>query len=170
MSRPSSVAEAVDGTALRLAAAVAVLVLVLDQLTKWLILEVVMQPPRVIEVTGFLNLVLVKNPGISFGLLGGEAAWKAWLLSALATGIVVALAMWLRRRGGRMPALMVGLIGGGALGNVIDRLRFGAVMDFIDVYAGSWHWPAFNVADSAITVGVAVLIVHGLFFDEQESK
>jgi hypothetical protein len=95
------VAEAVDGTALRLAAAVAVLVLVLDQLTKWLILEVVMQPPRVIEVTGFLNLVLVKNPGISFGLLGGEAAWKAWLLSALATGIVVVLAMWLRRRAGQ---------------------------------------------------------------------
>ncbi len=170
MSRPSSVAEAVNRTALGLAAAVGVLVLILDQLTKWLILEVVMQPPRVIEVAGFLNLVLVKNPGISFGLLGGESAWKAWLLSVLAIGIVVGLVLWLRRSGGRMPALAVGLIGGGALGNVIDRLRFGTVMDFMDVYAGSWHWPAFNVADSAITVGVAVLIVHGLFFDEQKSK
>lgn len=156
--------------ALRLAVAIAAAVVLLDQLSKWLILEVVMQPPRVIEVTGFLNLVLVHNPGLSFGLLGEDAPWKPWVLSGVALAVVVGLMIWLHRRADLWPAVAAGIISGGALGNVVDRLRFGSVVDFIDVYAGSWHWPAFNLADSAITLGVAVLIAHGLFFDKQESK
>ena len=155
---------------LRLALAIAAAVLASDQLTKWLLVELVMQPPRIVELTSFLNLVLVRNSGVSFGIFGGAGSWTAWVLSALALAIVTGLVVWLRRHDGRMPAVGVGLICGGALGNVVDRLRHGAVVDFTDVHAGAWHWPAFNLADSAISVGVAVLIVHGLFFDARESR
>jgi signal peptidase II len=81
----------------------------------------------------------------------------------LALGIVVALLVWLRRQPEPFLALAVGLIAGGALGNVIDRIRFRAVVDFLDFHFGAWHWPAFNLADSAITVGVALLVFDGLF-------
>jgi signal peptidase II len=170
VSPPNSAGGTRPWSGLRPALALAAAVLALDLLTKWLILEVVMQPPRVIEVTGFLNLVLVENRGVSFGLFGGQGSWTIWAFSALALAIVVGLLVWLHRRGGVWHTLAVGLICGGALGNVADRLRFGAVVDFVDVHAGSWHWPAFNLADSAITVGVAVLLVHGLFFDAHEGK
>ena len=169
-SPPNSTARPGRWRGLWPALALAAGVLVLDQVTKWLILAVVMQPPRVVEVTGFLNLVLVYNKGVSFGLFGGRGAWTIWVFSALAVAIVAGLMTWLFRRGGLWHTIAVGLICGGALGNVVDRLRFGSVVDFVDFYAGSWHWPAFNVADSAITIGVAVLLVHGLFFDGHESK
>lgn len=151
---------------MRLAVAVAAAVLVLDQASKWLILAEVMRPPRVLEVTGFFNIVLVWNRGISFGLLGGAGPWQAWLLAAFATVVAGGLLVWLHRAApGRLAGAGVGLIVGGALGNVVDRLRFGAVVDFLDVHAGGWHWPAFNVADSAITVGVAVLVVDAVLRD-----
>jgi signal peptidase II len=149
---------------------IAVAILAADQLSKWLLLAQVMQPPRVIELTGFLNLVLVYNSGVSFGLFGGGGAWTVWFFSGLAAVIVVGLFIWMRRQQGRLPGIAVGLICGGAVGNVIDRLLHGAVVDFIDLHAGGWHWPAFNVADSAISVGVALLILHSLFFDRGESK
>ena len=167
--RPNSVGGAHARPSARLALAIAAAIILSDQATKWVIIELVMQPPRIIHVTGFLNLVLVHNTGVSFGLLGGAGAWKVWVLSAVALAIVAGLVVWLRRRAGRLPAMAVGLICGGAIGNVIDRFRYGAVVDFVDVHAGAWHWPAFNVADSAITLGVAALVVHGLFFDKQES-
>ncbi len=167
VSRPNSVGGARPGRWLALAIAAAVILC--DQATKWLIIELVMQPPRIIPMTGFLNLVLVHNSGVSFGLLGGAGTWKVWVLSTVALAIVAGLFVWLRRHGGRLPTVAVGLICGGAIGNVVDRLRYGAVVDFVDVHAGAWHWPAFNVADSAITLGVAALVVHGLFFDKQES-
>ena len=169
VSRPNSTGGAGAQPGLWLALAIAAAIILSDQATKWLIIELVMQPPRIIPLTGFLNLVLIHNSGVSFGLLGGAGAWMVWVLSAVALAIVAGLFVWLRRRGGRLPAVAVGLICGGAIGNVVDRLRYGAVVDFVDVHAGSWHWPAFNVADSAITLGVAALVVHGLFFDKQES-
>lgn len=141
----------------------ALLVVALDQASKWLVLEVVMQPPRVVPITGFFNLVLTYNTGVSFGLLGGEREWQPWLLSGLALVIVVALLLWLRRQERALPAIAIGLIAGGAVGNVIDRLRFRAVVDFLDLHAAGWHWPAFNVADSAITIGVILLLLDGLF-------
>lgn len=150
-------------TRMRRALLLALLVIVLDQASKWLILEVVMQPPRVVPLTGFFNLVLTYNTGVSFGLLGGQRDWQPWLLSGLALIIVAALLLWLRRQERPLPALAVGLIAGGAIGNVIDRLLHRAVVDFLDLHVAGWHWPAFNIADSAITIGVALLLLDGLF-------
>ncbi len=146
-----------------LALAAAPAVALLDQLSKWWIVERVMDPPRVLEVTGFFNLMLVYNRGISFGILDSEAALVPWVLSGLAVAIVIGLVVWLRHIEGRWPGLAVGLIVGGAVGNVIDRLRLGAVIDFLDLHWAGFHWPAFNLADSAITVGVALLLLDGLF-------
>ncbi len=156
--------------ALRLAFAVAAAALVLDQASKWAIVEFVMDPPRAIEVTGFFNLVLVHNTGVSFGLFGEQTAWKPWALGALAFAISGALLYWLRREPERFLALAVGLIVGGAMGNVVDRARLGAVMDFLDFHLGTWHWPAFNLADSAIIMGVAILVFDGLFRERRRSK
>lgn len=101
------------------------------------------------------NLVFLRNDGVAFGLLDG-APW--WALSGLALGTVVWLAVLLVRTGSGLDAAAYGLIIGGALVNVADRLRFGAVTDFLDVYVAEWHWPAFNLADVAVVCGVALLL------------
>lgn len=138
------------------------LAVVLDQLTKWVILAQVMDPPRVIPVLPFFNLVLVHNRGASFGILNINAAWVPWLLTSIAVIVAGVLLVWLRRAETRLLAASLGLIVGGAAGNVIDRIAYGAVVDFLDIYAGRYHWPAFNVADSAIAVGVAILLIDAL--------
>jgi signal peptidase II len=134
-------------------------VIVLDQLSKWAILALLDQA---IVVTPFLNLVVVWNRGVSFGMFDSASAHAPWLLSALAVAVVVALVLWLRRIDHPLPGIALGLIIGGALGNVLDRVRYGAVVDFLDVHALGYHWPAFNVADSAICIGAALLLVDGL--------
>ncbi len=148
--------------------AIGLVVVALDQLSKWQVVRSL--SAEVVEVTGFFNLVLVCNTGISFGLLPGDSAVKAWLLSAFAVAVVVGLLIWVRSKDSRLLMAGCGLVVGGALGNVVDRVRIGCVIDFIDVHAAGWHWPAFNLADSAITMGVALLLVHGLFFDAPEGK
>ena len=145
------------------ALALSAVIIVLDQASKWLILQVVMQPPRVIEITGFFNLVLTFNTGVSFGLFGNDSPWGPWLLSGLAVAIVIGLLIWLRQQTHLLPALAIGLIVGGALGNVIDRMHQPGVVDFLDFHVAGWHWPAFNIADSAITIGVALLLYDGFF-------
>lgn len=141
----------------------ALLVIALDQATKWWMLEVVMQPPRVIEITPFFNLVLAWNRGISFGMFNNDSPHNAWILPMIALVIIGALAIWLVRAERAIVAIAIGMIIGGAIGNLIDRLRFGAVADFLDVHAFGFHWPAFNVADSAITLGVITLLADSLF-------
>lgn len=136
------------------------LVIVLDQLSKWMVLDLVMDPPRIIPVTPFFNIVYVWNRGASFGLLNVDSPWMPWLLSGFALVVAAGLVVWLRRVEGRFMAAGLGLVIGGALGNVIDRARFGAVFDFLDFFGE--YWPAFNLADSGITVGVAMLLFDSL--------
>jgi signal peptidase II len=147
--------------------AVTAMVLAVDQLTKWWIVFTVMQPPRVIEVTPFFNLVMGWNYGISFGMLDSVPELGAWLLPGAVVAITAVLVVWLYRVDRLRPAIGLGLIIGGAIGNLIDRLRFGAVADFLDFYAWGHHWPAFNAADSAITVGAVVLILDSLFVKDE---
>lgn len=148
----------------RLGLILAAAVLLLDQATKAWWLDVAARYPAGIEITPFFNLVMVWNRGVSFGLFNsGEAATQAWLLSAFAAALCVVLFLWLRRTHKLIVGLGLGLVLGGAVGNIIDRVRFGAVADFLDFHAFGWHWPAFNVADSAIVVGVGCLLADSLF-------
>lgn len=148
----------------------ALLVLLLDQASKWIILQWVMQPPRVIEVTSFFNLVLVYNRGVSFGLLASDLWWKPFALAALALLIVGCVLWWVRRQTAALPLYGSGLIVGGAVGNMIDRFLHPGVVDFLDFHLAGWHWPAFNVADAAIVCGVGLLLLDGLFGVEPEGK
>ena len=148
---------------LRLGVGMAVAVAALDQISKWWILDHVMQPPRVIPVTPFFNLVLGWNRGVSFGIFDGNSPYNAWILTLVALIIVAALAVWLVRSEGRWVPIALGMVIGGALGNVIDRLRFGAVADFLDVHVMGYHWPAFNAADTGITIGAIMLVIDTLF-------
>ena len=154
----------------RAALVLAVLVLVVDQATKALIVNVVMDPPRIIEVTSFFNLVLTYNRGVTFGLLDTGSPWQPWVFSLLALAVVVGLLVWLPRVASRVHAFAIGLIVGGAVGNVIDRLTTVGVIDFLDFHLAGFHWYAFNVADSAIVVGVALFVWEGLFSTSGERR
>ncbi len=148
--------------------ALALAVVVLDQASKWWILGRVMRPPRVIEVTPFFNLVMGWNRGVSFGLFNSDSPVNEWLLPLVVVGITASLLVWLWRAESRWLVAGLGLVIGGAVGNLFDRLRFGAVADFLDFHALGWHWPAFNVADSAITVGAAIILLESLFTREKK--
>jgi lipoprotein signal peptidase len=137
-----------------------VLVLLADQISKWAILSPIDLPGRApIVLAPVLNLAMVWNRGVTFGLLTGFGEWGHLLLAGLALCVVVALAIWLRRAESPLAGIALGAIGGGAIGNVIDRLRFGAVVDFVDVHLGEWHWYVFNLADAAIVCGVIALVI-----------
>ncbi|HYZ39040.1 MAG TPA: signal peptidase II [Stellaceae bacterium] len=118
-------------------------------------------------ITSFFNLVLTYNRGISFGLFNDGGGVNALVFSFAAAAIIAVLLYWLSRAASPFLAVAIGLIIGGAVGNVIDRLRFGAVVDFLDFHIGSLHWPAFNLADSAICIGVAAMLVDGLVLRRQ---
>lgn len=137
------------------------IIVLLDLLTKTIIVKHVMVPPHVIPVTDFFNLVLVWNKGTSFGLIAHGAEVMPYVLAVLSLGIAIWLHRWLCRAEDRWHGIALGLILGGAIGNVFDRLLYGAVVDFLDFHVSGWHWPAFNVADSAIVVGVAMLVLGG---------
>jgi len=148
------------------------LVIALDQVTKQVALAE-LQPyvPHPV-IPGLLNWTLAFNPGAAFSFLAGADGWQRWLFTALAVGVSVVLAFWLARtsRADWRNAVPLALIIGGALGNLIDRLRLGHVTDFIQVYYQDWAWPAFNIADSAISVGAVMLVVFGLFGGRKESS
>lgn len=142
--------------------AVATAILLADQASKMFFLDLVSQrSPPVIVVTPFFNLVQVWNTGVSFGLFQEDSAARSWTLVGVAAAVLVWLALWLWRARSRLVAVALGGIIGGAVGNIIDRIRFGAVFDFVDLHAFGWHWPAFNIADSAIVAGVGLLLVDG---------
>ena len=140
--------------------ALAAAVVVLDLWTKQLAMtNLVMYQP--VEVTPFLNWRLAHNPGAAFSFLAGAGGWQRWFFTALAAVVSVFLLVWLFRthRSDRLLPLALSLVMGGAIGNAIDRVRFGYVIDFIDVHARGWHWPAFNIADSAIVCGIILLLL-----------
>ena len=138
----------------------AVLVFGLDQVSKWWVLYRLGLPALgSIALLPILNLTMVWNHGVTFGLLTTQGAAGPYLLGAVALAVVAALGVWLRRSGRVLVALPIGAIAGGAIGNVIDRLRYGAVVDFIHAHAFGYSWYVFNVADAAIVCGVATLML-----------
>jgi signal peptidase II len=135
--------------------------LALDQVSKFLILLKLPLGGNISLIPGFLNLVHVRNKGAAFGLLAdwsAEFAWLFFVMAAVLVLVVLGYLLWQLPDDQWPSALGYGLILTGALGNLIDRIRFGEVVDFIDVYYGRYHWPAFNVADSMVCVGAAILV------------
>ncbi len=153
---------------LRLGLPLAAVVAAADQVAKWAARDALWDPPRRIEVTGFFNLVPVQNRGISFGLLQSEGT-GTWIIVGAALAIAAGLGVWLARTRLRWTACGLGLVIGGAVGNVIDRVRLGWVIDFLDFHGGGYHWPAFNLADAAISVGVVMLIVQGFLMKPRKA-
>jgi signal peptidase II len=138
-------------------------VLAADQASKYWVLHGLDLPEiGQIVLLPVLNLTFVRNRGVTFGLLNGYGTWSYLVLAAVALAVVAALSVWLRRAESSLVAASLGAIAGGAIGNVIDRLRFGSVVDFIDAHLGDWHWYVFNVADAAIVCGVAALVLESL--------
>ena len=154
----------------RLGWGLAAIVFVADQISKAMILDLFSSGPQAIQVVSFFNLVMAWNPGVSFGMFGAIGAWGPRILVGITAIISVVLAVWLSRAENRLTAASLGLILGGAVGNIIDRVRFGAVVDFLDVHVMGYHWPAFNVADSAIAVGAVFLILESLFYSSEKPK
>ena len=134
-------------------------IVVADQVTKWLVLARFRLGERLPVIDGFFDLVLAMNPGAAFSFLSDASGWQRYLFVVLALSVSVALVFFLRRPGHAQLHLGLALILGGAIGNVIDRIHIGQVVDFLLVYHGGWSWPAFNIADSAITIGAGLLIL-----------
>ncbi len=161
--------------------------IILDQITKWLILDYVFRPQLGLEslgiiewfknadklpfisldITSFFNLTMVWNHGVSFGMFQNDNPWPLILMAVIISAI---FSVWLYKSKTWVEAISLSLIIGGALGNVIDRFHYGAVADFLDFYIGDWHYPAFNLADSFISVGIVVLIIHSLFWGNKTNK
>lgn len=136
-------------------------IMVIDQLTKYFIVQN-FTSLKVVAVTAYFNLVLVYNPGAAFSFLSDAAGWQRWFFIAIAMVAAVWIVYLLRRYPGQtLFCFALSLVLAGALGNVIDRILFGAVIDFLDFHAYGWHWPAFNVADAAITCGAVLLVWDG---------
>lgn len=134
-------------------------VFILDQLTKhWILTIHGMEPGLISAPLPLFNLVLVWNRGISFGMLNTHPEWMPWILLGMTSLLTLALCIWLKRTTRRYTQFGLAFVIGGALGNIVDRIRFGAVVDFLDFHWGTLHWPAFNIADSAIFVGVVFLL------------
>ena len=153
-----------------LALVVAFLIFVFDQATKWAVkypLNLEGQPDRAITITSFFNLRWVENPGVSLGLLTADTQLARWLLVGMTSVIALLVALWLWREKRRDDSFALGLILGGALGNILDRSRFGYVVDFADLHFGEWRpFLVFNVGDAAITIGVLLLLVRALLMSD----
>jgi lipoprotein signal peptidase len=161
--------------ALRTGVLFALLLLAADQASKWWILEVVRLPevrniPAVMLGPVGLDLTMVWNRGVTFGLFSGDGSWNHLILSLLALVVAGFLLRWLARAETRLVTYALGAVIGGAVANVIDRVRFGAVVDFVDVHAWGWHWYVFNLADAAIVCGVLALVADALIRPETQRK
>jgi signal peptidase II len=145
-------------------------VLVLDQASKLLVMRHIAPFSSIRVIPGFFDLIYVRNPGAAFGILAGaRSAWRVVFFVAISLAAMAVIAVLIRKTSDRLALVAYALIGGGALGNLMDRVRFGEVVDFIDWYYRTWHWPTFNIADSAITVGVGLLVVD-MFLRKPENE
>lgn len=140
----------------------AALVITLDQVSKWIVLNHLMVPPQTISVTSFFNVVLAWNRGISFGLLSSSNPYSPWILAAIAACFIAVISLWIWQAETKVMALAFGMVLGGAIGNLSDRVRFGAVTDFLDFHAFGYHWYTFNIADTAIVIGVTLILLEYL--------
>ena len=137
-------------------------IIVLDQLTKYAVTQA-FSLHEVVEITSFFNMLLVYNKGAAFSLLADAGGWQRGFFVAIALGAAVWIGWLLRRHAAdTLFCLALALILGGALGNVIDRILIGGVVDFLDFHVGGWHWPAFNVADIGISCGAVLLVFNAL--------
>ena len=151
---------------------VALVIVAADQLTKWAIVEWVALYDKV-PLNSFVNLTHQRNPGAAFSFLADAGGWHRWFFVTLAAGVSCVIAVWLwriRHQGQAVLGAGLALVLGGAVGNLIDRINHGYVVDFIDVYYRDWHWPAFNLADSAITCGVVLMLIDGLFLSSSAKQ
>ncbi len=140
-----------------------------DFLSKYYIAALFAKDAAVKSFGSYFNLVEAWNTGVSFSMFNDGGVWGTVLLSAFALGVVAFLLSWLRHEQSKTVQVALGLIIGGALGNVADRIRFGAVYDFLDFHYSTWHWPAFNAADSFICIGAFLIILHSLLTSEKHS-
>ncbi len=148
---------------------IALVILVLDLVTKYWV-ESTLEFGQSIPLTGFFNLVLTYNPGAAFSFLSDQSGWQRWFLSGIAGSAALLIIYLLNRyQHEQLFCLSLSLILGGALGNLYDRITLGHVVDFLDFYIGTYHWPAFNVADSAICIGAALMIYESFRKDKAEN-
>ncbi len=146
-----------------LAGLVSGVVILADQLTKLAVVDALAPHGRAEVIPGLFNLVYTLNTGVSFGMFAGEPGGLRILFLSLMTLVALGVVIWFIRMTDyrdKMFLWALALVAGGAVGNLIDRVRLGAVIDFLDVYAGAYHWPAFNVADAGITIGTALILLH----------
>lgn len=148
-----------------------VVVIILDQVSKFFVSEhLAFQPPM--ELTSWLNLILAYNYGAAFSFLGTAGGWQRWLFSGLSAVVSVVLIVWISRTPKNsfwLPCCLA-LILGGAIGNLIDRVRFGYVVDFIDFHIGNWHFATFNVADAAISVGAVMMLIDAFILSDKKDN
>jgi signal peptidase II len=143
--------------------ALALVVFLADQLVKyWIIHGVQLEQQMTVPVLPFLSLTWVENRGVSMGMLTADTEVGRWLLVALTAVIAIVVGLWIRRERAWPEALALGLVLGGAAGNIVDRIRFGYVVDFVHLHAGPWSFYVFNIADAAITIGVLILLARAL--------
>lgn len=151
---------------MRRLALVSICVILLDQITKWLIVRYLPLHAHITVIDHFFNITHILNPGGAFGFFAEQSPGiRKFIFLFLSSGVAL-FVLWLYRKTAESHIFLsygLALIFGGAIGNLVDRFRFGKVVDFLDFYAGTLHWPAFNIADSAITIGMGVLIYHVVF-------
>lgn len=150
---------------------ISVVVLVADQWSKWVADTSLQLHDPIPVIPGFLDWMLAYNKGAAFSFLASAGGWQRWFFTLLALGVSIAILVWIKKLSSqeRLTAVSLALVLGGAVGNLIDRMIHGHVVDFIQVYFGSYAYPAFNIADSAISVGAVLLIVQALFSKNEEA-
>ena len=149
---------------------IATVVVALDQLSKYWVLNYVLATYPYVKITSFFDFVNAWNTGVSFSMFSSNGSWGTVVLCVMALVIVAMLLWWLRKEKVLLMQVALGMVIGGAVGNVVDRIRLGAVFDFLDFHVSGYHWPAFNLADSVICVGAALILIHSLFFEKKGEK